>query len=304
MQTITWQVIAITTGNPQNGSMNSLTTAQHNNNGFGGLLRTWRTRRKRSQLDVSLDAGVSQRHLSFLESGRAKPSRDMILQLAEVLDIPLREQNLLLNSAGFAAHYPARPLDSEEMVAVRNALDLTLQHHEPYPALVMDRNWNLLLQNQAAERFIGLLGTPTEVWAKVDNNGQRNIMRMTFSPAGLQPFISNWPEVSCMLLSRLQREVTADTSNAELNQLYRELCQLSCVPERGPVPAPITAPEPILPLELEMNGMTLRIFSMISTFGTALDITADEIRVETFFPADDFSETFFRMLQAQASQSS
>ncbi|MBA55589.1 MAG: transcriptional regulator [Pseudomonadales bacterium] len=278
--------------------MNSVTITQKTHNGFGGLLRTWRQRRKRSQLDVSLDAGVSQRHLSFLESGRAKPSREMILQLAEVLEIPLREQNLLLNSAGFSSLYPSRPLDSEAMTAVRKALDLTLQHHEPYPAVVMDRNWNLLLQNQSAERFIGLLGNPAEIWPKI-HNGPPNGMRLTFSPQGMQPLISNWPDVASMLLSRLQREVTADPANTELSTLFRDLCNLPSIPERWQNITPPTAPEPILPLELQWNGATLRIFSMISTFGTALDITADELRVETFFPVDEFTETFFRMLQHQ-----
>ena len=275
--------------------MNTVTIAQKTHNGFGGLLRTWRQRRKRSQLDVSLDAGVSQRHLSFLESGRAKPSREMILQLAEVLDIPLREQNLLLNSAGFSSLYPSRPLDSEDMAAVRKALELTLQHHEPYPAVVMDRNWNLLLQNQSAERFIGLLGAPEDIWPNI-HNGPRNAMRLTFSPYGLQPLIGNWPDVASMLLSRLQREVAADPDNTELSHLFHDLCSLDSIPQRWQGMTLPSAAEPILPLELQWNGATLRIFSMISTFGTALDITADELRVETFFPADEFSEEFFRML--------
>lgn len=267
-------------------------------NPFGSLLRTWRERRKRSQLDLALEAEVSQRHLSFLESGRAKPSREMILQLAEVLDIPLRERNLLLHSAGFAPAYEARPLDNDAMAAVKQALELTLQHHEPYPALVMDKGWNLLLQNTASGRFIGLLGDADSLWQKVDPSGQRNIMRLTFSPHGIQPLISNWPDVASMLLSRLQREVTADPGNQPLAQLLQELASLPSIPERWHNQPVLSAPEPILPLEITVNGATLRIFSMISTFGTALDITADELRVETFFPADDFSAQFFSMLAA------
>jgi len=278
--------------------MTTSTAPQKTSTGFGPLLRTWRERRKRSQLDLSLDAGVSQRHLSFLESGRAKPSRDMILQLTEVLDVPLRDRNLLLQTAGFAAAYEARPLDSDDMAAVRQALELTLQHHEPYPAVVMDKRWNLLLQNSAADRFIGLLGDTNNLWQQVDPSGKRNAMRLTFSPHGMQPLISNWPDAASMLLSRLQREVTADPGNQELAELLQELGNLPTVPERWQTQAIHSAPEPILPLELSFNGTTLRIFSMISTFGTALDITADELRVETFFPADDFSAQFFQMLAA------
>lgn len=271
-------------------------TAHQQGSGFGPLLRTWRERRKRSQLDLSLDAGVSQRHLSFLESGRAKPSREMILQLTEVLDVPLRDRNLLLQSAGFASAYEARPLDSKDMSAVRQALELTLKHHEPYPAVVMDKRWNILLQNNAADRFVSLLGKADQLWNDVDPSGKRNAMRLTFSPHGMQPLISNWPDAASMLLSRLQREVTADPGNHELAELLQELGNLPTIPERWQSQAVLSAPEPILPLELNLNGATLRIFSMISTFGTALDITADELRVETFFPADDFSAQFFQML--------
>ncbi len=284
--------------------MNTVTPDLNTSNSFGTLLRTWRKRRKRSQLDLSLDAEVSQRHLSFLESGRAKPSRDMILQLAEVLEIPLRERNLLLNSAGFSSLYPSRALDSEDMSAVRHALDLTLQYHEPYPAVVMDRQWNLLMKNQAAERFIGLVGAPDELWPKVDPSGQHNAMRLTFSPHGMQPLISNWPDVAGMLLSRLQREVAADPDNEGLAQLFNELCQLPSIPERWQNHSLLSTPEPILPMELTLNGATLRTFSMISTFGTALDITADELRVETFFPADEFSGEVFCMLKQAATAQS
>jgi transcriptional regulator with XRE-family HTH domain len=273
---------------------NTTTTAP---NHFGGLLRSWRDRRKRSQLDLSLEAGVSQRHLSFLESGRAKPSRDMILQLADVLDVPLRDRNLLLHAAGFAAAYQARQLDSTEMAAVRKALDMTLQHHEPYPALVMDKQWNLILQNDAATRFLGLLGNIEDVWRKIDPSGNRNIMQLTFHPNGLQPLINNWRDVASLLLTRLQREITADPSNQALSNLFQQLCDLPDVTSQRHCNIMLSAPEPILPLEFNFNGACLKIFSMISTFGTALDVTADELRVETFFPADDFSAQFFRMLQ-------
>jgi len=299
-QTITFEVIAISSTVNDNGIMNTMTQTQTHENGFGSLLRTWRERRKCSQLDLSLDADVSQRHLSFLESGRAKPSREMILQLSAVLDIPLRDRNLLLNSAGFTAVYPARPLESEDMSAVMQALDLTLRHHNPYPAVVVDRQWNLLLQNTAAERFIGLLGETETLWQKVDPGGQHNVMRLTFSPHGMQPLIGNWPEAAGMLLSRMQREVAADPGNQVLAQLFDELSALPGIPQRWQEQFLLTPPEPILPLKLQLSGATLRIFSMISTFGTALDVTADELRVETFFPADEFSGQFFKNLALAA----
>lgn len=259
----------------------------------GALLKSWRGIRKRSQLDLALDAGVSQRHLSFIESGRAQPSRDMLLQLAEVLDIPLRERNQLLHAAGFAPLYQERSLDSLDMTAVKQALDMMLSHHEPFPALVVDRQWNLVLRNAAADRFIGLLGEQEQVWRQVDPSGQYNVMRMTFHPAGLQPFLQNWEQTATLLLSRLQREMLADPANPALSALFDELCALPAIPPHWRNRVWTTAPPPFLPLEIGMGGVTLKVFTMISAFGTALDVTADELRVETFFPADAFTRQFF-----------
>lgn len=263
---------------------------------FGALLKSWRGIRKRSQLDLALDASVSQRHLSFLESGRAQPSRDMILQLAEVLDIPLRERNQLLHAAGFAPLYQERGLDNADMAAVKQALEMMLSHHEPFPALVVDRQWNLVLRNSAADRFIGLLGDQEQVWQQVDPSGQYNVMRMTFHPAGMQPLLKNWEQTATLLLSRLQREVTADPANAPLRALFDDICALPAIPPQWRNRVWNSAPPPILPLEIGMGNVALKVFTMISTFGTALDVTADELRVETFFPADDFSAQFFRAL--------
>lgn len=293
LKTITSRVIAERPAKPDNAAM---TTAMTTHNAFGQLLKCWRTRRKHSQLDLALCANVSQRHLSFMESGRAKPSRDMILQLAEVLEIPLRERNILLNAGGYASIYQSRSLNSDEMRAVRQALEMTLAHHEPYPAIVLDKHWNMLLANQAATRFIALLGEPETVWSQVDPSGQYNTMRLTFSPHGMQPLIANWPEVAGMMLERLQREVNADPGNTAQAQLLAELQALPSVTEHANTQAILTAHEPILALDLALGSQTLRIFSMLSTFGTALDITADELRVETFFPADAFSREFFLSL--------
>lgn len=268
---------------------------------FGDLLRQWRNLRKRSQLDLALEAGVSQRHVSFLESGRAQPSRDMVLQLAEVLSVPLRECNLLMHAAGFAPAFAQRALQNDEMNAVREVLNLMLRHHEPYPAMVVDRQWNMLMCNGPAERFVALLGPVDEVWRRVDGSGLRNVMRMTFHPHGMQPLLSNWPQVARLLLTRLQREVAADPTDLALKQLLDDICRLPGVPEDWASQAWLQPmPPPILPLEVAMGAHTLKMFSMVSSFGTALDVTADELRVETFLPADDFARDFFLSLSPPA----
>lgn len=265
-------------------------------NRFGPLLKSWREQRKQSQLKLSLQAGISQRHLSFLESGRAKPSREMVLLLGEVLEMPFRECNLLLNAAGFTASFQQRDLHGDEMMAVRGALDTMLDHHQPYPAIVIDKCWNLLNTNAAADAFIGLLGDTDSLWKKISGDKEPNVMRLTLHPQGLQSRIKNWNSVSTLLLSRLLREVNADPGNMELSTLYNELTQLPGIPENWRKTVWNNTLQPVLPLELDVGGDTLSIFSMISTFGTAVDITADELRVELFFPSDDFSERFLRQL--------
>ncbi|MBI5924657.1 MAG: helix-turn-helix transcriptional regulator [Aquabacterium sp.] len=266
---------------------------------FGALLRTWRTRRKCSQLDVALDAGISQRHLSFLESGRARPSRDMVLLLGTALDVPLRERNLLLHAAGFAPIYQQRTLQDEDMKAVREVLALTLQHHEPYPAMVVNRQWDMLMCNAPAERFVALLGPPEEVWQRVDGSGRRNVMRMTFHPQGIQPRIRNWPQLASLLLNRLHHEAAADPTHQALHQLLDEIVQFPGVNAQWRKQAWLNGmPPPVFPMEYALGERTLKVFSMVSTFGTALDATAEELRVETFFPADDFARSFFLALAA------
>ncbi len=267
---------------------------------FATLLRRWRDRRKCSQLELALDANVSQRHLSFLESGRAQPSREMVLQLSDVLEIPMRERNQLLNAAGFAPVFHQRTLQDDDMKAVREALDLILQQHEPFPALVVNRDWNMVMRNRAADRFLSLLGDPDAAWKKVDPSGHYNVMRMTFHPEGLQPLIQNWSHASTLLISRLFREVTADPSNEALRALFEEICAYPGIPDHWRSHDWATTPAPILPLEMGMGTTTLKLFSMISSFGTALDITAEELRIETFFAVDDFTRQFFHGLAVQA----
>lgn len=271
--------------------LESLTAA----GGFAALLKAWRGTRKLSQLDLALNAGVSQRHLSFLESGRAHPSRDMVLQLCEALEVPLRERNTLLEGAGFAALYRERDLGAVEMAAVRQALEISLKHHEPFPAIVVNRDWNMVLRNRPAEKFLGLLGPAEKVWARVDPSGEFNVMRMTFHPQGMQPLLRNWSEVVSHLLSRLQREVAAAPASQKLRALLKEVSAYPGMPIR-PLTAWQSAPPPILPLELGVGDVSLKVFTMISTFGTPQDITTDELRLEYFYPADEFTTQFFRRL--------
>jgi len=260
---------------------------------FGSLLKAWRAARRYSQLELASETQVSQRHLSFLESGRANPSRDMVLHLAQVLRVPLRERNELLVAAGFAPLYPERALDDTGMAAIRLALETTLRHHEPFPALVVDRQWNVVLHNAAVDRLIGLLGEPARVWKKVDPAGGRNLMRLTLHPKGLQPLVVDWPGTATALLMRLQAEVQANPANTGLQELLVDLRALPGVPSAGHTAGAQSSMQvPVLTLKLRQGNATLEFFSMICTFGTALDLTADELRLELLFPSDDITAQF------------
>lgn len=262
---------------------------------FGVLLKSWRASRRYSQLDLAVEAGVSQRHLSFLESGRAQPSREMILQLSEVLRVPLRERNDLMLAAGFAPLHQERRLDSPDMASVRQAVEATVGHHEPYPALAVDRHWDVVLQNPAVDRLVGMLGSPSRVWQRVDPSGRRNLMRLTLHPWGMQPLVRNWRRAATLLLRRLQREVDANPANARLRTLFSDLCALPGIPPRWRHAEWDAAPPPALALELGSEGApSLKLFSMVCTFGTAMDVTVDEMRLELFFPSDEYTAAFFR----------
>lgn len=263
---------------------------------FGHLLRDCRRAKKLSQLDLAVDAEVSQRHLSFLESGRAQPSREMVLQLARALDLPLRERNRLLTSAGFAGIYPQRKLEAADMQPVRSALELLLRHHEPYPAIVVDRAWNLFMQNAVIPKLFGVLGDLDAVWRRVCGDGPRNIFKLMFHPEGLQPYIANLPEIAGPMLARTAREGLEHPAVAEL---LDEVLRYPGIPARWrSIDLHASQPLPVLPTELRLGGVSLRLFSMLTTFGTPQDVTTDELRVESFFPADAQSEQILRMLAA------
>lgn len=249
----------------------------------GILLRDWRQRRRLSQLELASQAEVSARHLSFVETGRSQPSREMVLHLCEQLDVPLRERNALLVAAGFAPVYRQTDLDAPEMVAVREAIDQVLKGHEPYPAVVVDRRWNLVSGNAAVALFIqdidpGLLEPPM------------NVLRATMHPRGLARHIVNYPDYRHHLLSRLRREAVL-TGDDGLARLYEELV---AYPAPDDEVASDGAPPVVMPLRLRTPAGELSFFSTIATFGTAVDITIEELAIEAFFPADARTADYLR----------
>jgi transcriptional regulator with XRE-family HTH domain len=246
----------------------------------GDLLRNWRQRRRLSQLDLSNEAGVSARHLSFLETGRARPSREMVLHLAEQLEVPLRERNDLLLAAGYAPVYGRRQLDHPDMAAVRAAVDLVLAAYEPYPALAVDRSWQMV----AANRSVALL---TDGVAPDLLEPPVNVLRLGLHPRGLAPRILNLPQWRTHLLTRLAREAHL-TADPGLTALHRELAALPGGRDRTP-------PDGIaVPLRLRHEHGPLSFLSTVTTFGTAVDLTAAELSIEAFLPADDRTAAVLR----------
>ena len=250
----------------------------------GDLLREWRRRRRLSQLDLALSAGVSARHLSFLETGRARPSADMVLRLAEHLDVPLRERNHLLLAAGFAPAFGQRGLEEPEMGPVRDALTRLLAAHEPFPALVVDRHWGLV----EANRPFGLLaaGAAPELLAE-----PVNVLRLALPPDGLAPRTANLSEWRAHLLDRLGRQA-ATTGDPALHTLLEELAAL---PGGDPGQThDLTTIDVATPLRLHHPDGELAFISTITTFGTAADVTVAELSLEAFFPADAHTEQVMR----------
>lgn len=254
----------------------------------GDLLRHWRRRRRLTQLDLSLRADVSARHLSFIENGRSTPSRDMLLNLAEHLDVPLRERNDMLAAAGYAAVYRETDFTADDMSAVRDAIDRLLASHEPYPAMVVDRWWNLV----AANRSMALL---TEGVAPALLEPPMNILRASLHPDGVAPRIRNRGQVRMHLLTRLERQVDR-TGDPELVRLLGELRGYD---EGSPLDATHRYDALAVPLRLSSSAGDLDLISTIATFGTAVDITLADLSIESFFPADQVTR---RRLEAAAAR--
>jgi transcriptional regulator with XRE-family HTH domain len=247
----------------------------------GVLLRDWRQRRHLSQLDLANEAEVSARHLSFVETGRSKPSRELVLHLAEHLDVPLRERNALLLAAGYAPVYTQRSLEEADMAPVRDAIDKILAGHEPYPALVVDRLWHLVAANDAALRVLTDGVSPALLEPPV------NVLRVSLHPDGLAPRIINLAEWTTHIIDRLRREAAA-TADPALDQLIAELRSFA------PADAAPSEHDLFVPLQLRAGDRVLSFVSTVATFGTARDITAAELSIESFFPADAETAAFLR----------
>src|SRR6201996_9122148 len=253
---------------------------------IGDHLREWRQRRRMSQLDLAGEAEISARHLSFVETGRAAPSRDMVMRLAERLDVPLRERNVLLVAAGFAPAFPQRALDDPALKPVRNAIDLVLRAHEPNPALAVDRHWNLVSANRMVMPLLEgipqrLLGQPF------------NVLRLSFHPEALAARTANLAEWCGHLLERLHRQCEA-TADPELVKLYHDLKAFP-IPARS---APLSADNVAIPFKFRFGGDVLSFMSATMIFGTPVDITLSEMALETFFPADDLTAERMRSMAA------
>ena len=255
---------------------------------FGSILSEWRSVRNASQLDLAVATGVSQRHISFVESGRAQPSRELIMKLAAGLDLSLRTRNELFLAAGYAPVYRERPLGLAEMKPVQDALDRILSHHEPYPALVTDAAWNIVMQNAAASRIVAL-GLKTGSAPQTQPGGTINFMRLMFDANLLRRNILNWNQICPMLMNRLRREARLNPVSPSA-ELFREF-SAGTPPGNGAF-MPDEDLAPVLPLELLVGGARLRLFTMFTTFGTSQDIALQELRIDMSFPADEPTRSY------------
>ncbi len=263
---------------------------------FGQLLRQWRERRRLSQLALAVEAEISTRHLSFIETGRAQPSRDMVLLLARVLEVPPRARNELLTAAGYAAMYRETALAAPEMGQVRRALEFILRQQEPYPALVVDGRWNILMTNDGAKRLVASF-LDDESLAAV---GPPNAIRLTYHPRGLRPYIVNWEATAAALIQWLHRDMLRGIGDAETARLLDELLSYPDVPRQWRTLDLDASTAPFLAVELAKGDLRVSFFSTLTGLGVPYDITLEELRIECFFPADGASEAFMRRLARQS----
>ena len=261
----------------------------------GDLLRQWRERRRMSQLALAIEAEISSRHLSFVETGRSRPSREMVLLLAEVLDVPPRSRNDLLAAAGYTPIYRESSLDAPEMAQFRRALDFILGQQEPYPAIVLDRYWNVLLANEGTDRFMGVFLDPTVTTALGPPNG----LRLICHPEALRPYIINWESTAAALIQWLHRDLLR-SADVGLQFLLDELLAYPDVPRNWRT-LDLDAPAaPFLTIEMQKGDTHLKFFTTLTTLGTPYDITLHELRIESFFPADEATNIALRQLNALA----
>jgi transcriptional regulator with XRE-family HTH domain len=274
-------------------------------NTFGELLRRWRMTRRVSQLELGLEAEVSARHISFIETGRAKPSRTMVAILSQVLDVPLRERNAMLTAAGYAPLYRETDLNAPQMAQVRQALELILKQHEPFGAIVFDRQWDLVMANASYVKLVGHLSENQNLSVEpyvITQQPRLNVLKMLFDPAGWRPHITNWESVAKSTLERLHKEALQyrDTS---LRELLQALLTYPDVPLRWREPDIAAPQDVIIPVEIKLGEYSLSLFSTVTTLGTPQDITLQELSIESFHPANEQTAQLIRAL-AEADESS
>jgi transcriptional regulator with XRE-family HTH domain len=257
----------------------------------GRLLKQWRERRRMSQLSLALEAEISTRHLSFLETGRTQPSREMVLLLSRVLDVPLRSRNDLLTAAGYAPVYRETGLDAPEMAQVKQALGFMLRQQEPLPAMVLDRHWNILLTNDAMGKVMGLFVDPAATAAL----GPANAMRLSYHPQALRPYIVNWEATAAAFIQWLHRDLLR-TGDAETRRLLDELLSYPDVPKQWQLLDLDASTAPFLAIELKKGDVRFSFFTVLASLGTPYDITLHELRIECFFAADAATDAALRRL--------
>jgi transcriptional regulator with XRE-family HTH domain len=274
---------------PMNTSMSS---HRHATRPVGDLLREWRQRRRMSQLDFAVEAEISSKHLSFLETGRSQPSREMVLHLAELLEVPLRERNSLLIAAGFAPMFKEHALTDPELQPAREAVELVLRGHQPYPAVCVDRHWHLVAANDAANFF--MVGVAPALLA-----APLNVLRATLHPDGMAPRIVNLAEWRAHVLARLRRQIEV-SADAVLADLLKELSEYPAPAESAHTAEPATTAVPFaVPFRLATDAGVLSFISTITVFGTPVDVTLSELALESFFPADAATAAALRSLAQQ-----
>lgn len=267
--------------------------------GFGTLLRQWRARRRMSQLALAVEAELSPRHLGFLELGRARPSAEMVQRLSGALDLSLRDQNALLIAAGYAPRYSENGLAAPALTQARKALEFMLRQQEPYPALVLDRHWNVLMVNEATKRVQEYFLDA----ARVAQLGPENAMRLLLHPKAFRPYIVNWEAMAAALIQWLHREVINGAGDETTRRLLQELLSYPGVPPHWRT-ADLDAPTaPFLAIEFRRNDLGLRFFTTLTSFGTPHDVTLQELRVESFFPADEETELSLRRVIGKSAPS-
>jgi transcriptional regulator with XRE-family HTH domain len=286
--------MAVAALDPYNRTVNASPGASvpYGSTSVGALLRHWRDTRRISQLELALEASISTRHLSYVETGKARPSSEMILRLATALQVPLRERNALLLAAGYAPLYRQNSLDAPELEEAKRAIDLILVQLEPYPALVVDRYWNILMMNCGTRRLFSL-------FPKLVLPERPNAIRLVFRPDGLRPYIANWEDLAARLIQRVHREAAiVCPSDSQMAAFRDELLNYPGVPSRWRTPNLASAAPPFLTIDYSWNDGILRLFSTITTFGTPQDVTLQELRIECFFPADETTRSAFTLPQA------